>query len=107
MTGVQTCALPICLLVDFDGLISSEKIFEVEADLHRRTRGLRMVVISQYDGNAIPAAITLEQFHTHGVTIIGNIFYSENRNYTSPELYLRDRAHAAGKLAARAAGKSA
>jgi hypothetical protein len=79
------------MLVDFDGLVSSENIFEVEADLHRRTRGLRLVVVSQYDGNALPAAITLEQFQTHGVTIVGNIFYSENRNITAPDQYARTR----------------
>ena len=95
------------VLADFDGLVASEAIFEIEAELSRQIRGLRLVLISQYDGNAFAAPITLEQFHTHALTVIGNIFYSENRNYTSPELYLRDRAHAAGKVAARAAGEGA
>jgi hypothetical protein len=95
------------LLADFDGLVSSEAIFEVEAGLARQTRGLRLVTISQYDGNAFSATVTLEQFHSHALTVIGNIFYSENRNFTSPDQYARERLHAAQKIVARAAGKSA
>ena len=95
------------LLADFDGLVSSEAIFEVEADLSRQTRGLRLITVTQYDGNAFPAAITLEQFRSHAVTVIGNIFYSENRHCISPEQYAYERSRAAGHVVARAAGKSA
>ena len=95
------------LLADFDGLVSSEAIFDVEADLSRQTRGLRVIVVTQYDGNAFPAAITLEQFRSHAITVIGNIFYSENRNCISPEQYALERSRVAERVVARAAGKSA
>ena len=95
------------LLADFDGLVTSDAIFDVEADLSRQTRGLRLVAIHQYDGNAFPATVTLEQFRTHALTVIGNVFYSENRDFTSPEQYARERTRAAERVVARAAGKSA
>ena len=95
------------LLADFDGLVASEAIFDVEAELSRQTRGLRVLTISQYDGNAFPAPITIEQFQTHALTVVGNVFYSENRSFVAPEQYARERTRAALKASARAAGKSA
>ena len=53
------------------------------------------------------ATVTLEQFRTHALTVIGNVFYSENRDFTSPEQYARERTRAAERVVARAAGKSA
>lgn len=90
------------IVVDFDGMVSRESIFENEAELSQALRGKRVTVISQYDGNAFPAAITMEQFQTHAVTVVGNAFYSENRNYVAPEEYLRARrrkTHAAARVA--------
>jgi hypothetical protein len=91
------------VLVDFAGIVSHEGIFEVEAALHAAVEGMRLITISQYDGNAFPAGITLEQFQTHALTVVGNVFYSENRKFIKPEAYLRTRI-ARARSAVRAAG---
>jgi hypothetical protein len=93
------------IAVDFDGLVSTEAIFENEAKLSEAFRGKRAIVISQYDGNAFPAPVTMEQFKTHAVTVIGNAFYLENRNRVAPEEYLlirQRKAHVAAAAAAAA-----
>jgi hypothetical protein len=81
----------IRIVVDFDGLVSSDAIFENEAQLNEALRHKRAVVISQYDGNALPAPITMEQFETHALTLIGDAFFSENRNWVAPSEYLQTR----------------
>jgi hypothetical protein len=91
------------VLVDFAGVVSHEGIFQVEADLHAALADMRVITISQYDGNTFPAEITLEQFQTHALTVVGNVFYSENRKFITPEAYLRARA-ANSRVSARAAG---
>lgn len=95
------------LVVDFDGLVSTEAIFENEAELSEALRGKRIIAISQYDGNVFPAPVTMEQFHTHALTLIGNAFYSENRSCVSPEEYLRNRRRKAQVAAAAAGGTRA
>lgn len=95
------------LVADFDGLVSTEAIFENEAELSESLRGKRVVAISQYDGNAFPAPVTMEQFHTHALTLVGNAFYSENRSCIAPEEYLRNRRRKAQVAAAAAAGTRA
>src|SRR5438067_8389956 len=92
------------LLIDFDGLVSSESIFDIEAELGRSIRNLRVLTVSQYDGNAFPASVTIEQFQTHALTVVGNIFYSENRKHITPEEYVARRARKT--RVAMAAGRS-
>jgi len=94
------------IAVDFDGLVSSEAIFENEAELSQALSGQRVIVVSQYDGHAFPAAITMEQFQTHAVTLVGNAFYSENRSGVAAEEYLRTRRRKA-QVAAAATARSA
>src|SRR5947209_8391694 len=45
-------ARDVRIAVDFDGLVSTEAMFENEGELIRALRGKRVVAISQYDGNA-------------------------------------------------------
>lgn len=91
------------IAVDFDGLVSTEAIFENEAELSQALAGKRIILISQYDGNAFPAPVTMEQFQTHALTLVGNAFYSENRSRVAPEEYLRTRRRKAQVAAAAAA----
>ena len=101
-------AREVRMAVDFDGLVSTEAIFENEAELSQALRGKRIIAISQYDGNAFPAPVTMEQFQTHALTLVGNAFYSENRSCVAPEEYLRIRRRKAQvAVAAAAAARSA
>jgi DUF917 family protein len=95
------------LAVDFDGLVSTEAIFENEAELAQAVLGKLAIVVSQYDGNAFPAPVTMEQFHTHALTLVGNAFYSENRSCVSPTEYLRTRRSNQRAAAAAVAGSAA
>jgi hypothetical protein len=94
------------IVIDFDGLVSTEAILENEAELNEALRRKRAVVISQYDGNACPATATVEQFHIHALTLIGDAFYSENRSWVAPSEYLRSRRKSQAAVAA-AAGAAA
>jgi hypothetical protein len=83
------------VLVDFAGLVTHEQVFEVEADLSSSFRDLRLSHVTQYDGNCVSATVTLEQFKTHSLAVVGDAFYYENRRHISPEAYFRRRATAA------------
>jgi hypothetical protein len=85
------------LLVDFSSLVSHEQVFEVEADLSSSFAGLKLIAITQYDGNAVNAPVTVAQFSTHSIAIVGDAFYYENRKSTPPEQYIRKRAAAGAK----------
>jgi MEDS: MEthanogen/methylotroph, DcmR Sensory domain len=80
------------VLADFDGMIGKESIFELEAALASALEGLNVIYVSQYDGNGFDASVTLEQFRSHALCIMGNAFYHENRNFTPPDSYFRKRA---------------
>ena len=97
----------IRIAVDFDGLVSTEAIFENEAELNDALRVKRAVVISQYDGNAFPASVTMEQFQTHALTLVGDAFFSENQKWVSPGEYLRTRRKSQVAMAAAAAAAAA
>ncbi|HZQ91992.1 MAG TPA: hypothetical protein VFA60_09385 [Terriglobales bacterium] len=83
------------VLIDFAGLVTHEGVFEVEADLSSSFRELRLTHVTQYDGNSVSATVTLEQFKTHSLAVVGDAFYYENRRHISPEVYFRRRATAA------------
>lgn len=80
------------VLADFDGMIGKESIFELEAALASALEGLNAVCVTQYDGNGFDASVTIEQFRSHALCIMGNAFYHENRNFTPPDSYFRKRA---------------
>ena len=80
------------VLADFDGMIGKESIFELEAALASALEGLNVIYVTQYDGNGFDASVTIEQFRSHALCIMGNAFYHENRNFTPPDSYLRKRA---------------
>ncbi len=82
------------LLADFSGLVAHEDVFDVEATLSSSLHGLRLMSITQYDGNVVSAPVTVEQFKTHSLAIVGDAFYYENRRHISPEAYIRKRAAA-------------
>lgn len=82
----------IRVLADFDAVTPIERIFELEATLSTALRDLPVITLTQYDGHAVPARIAIEQFRTHALTVVGNVLYNENRNYTSPEQYFHKRA---------------
>lgn len=84
------------LLADFASWASTG-IFEIEAALSAASKGLKLMKVTQYDGASIPAPVAVEQFKTHSLTIVGDAFYYENRDYISPEAYFRKRAAAAGR----------
>ena len=48
MTGVQTCALPICdvITVDFDGVLTEEQLYDVEQEANEAV--LRNVPVSLF-----------------------------------------------------------
>ncbi len=83
---------PLRVLVDFGSIVPQENIFEAEAAVSTTLKGLRSICITQYDGRAFPAPVTIEQFRTHALAIVGNVLYHENRTYTRPENYYRMRA---------------
>ncbi len=80
------------VLADFDGMIGKESIFELEAALASALESLNVVYVTQYDGNGFDASVTIEQFRSHALCIMGNAFYHENRNFTPPDSYYRKRA---------------
>jgi hypothetical protein len=80
------------VLADFDGIIGKESIFELEGALAAALEGLNVICVTQYDGNGFDASITIEQFRSHALCIMGNAFYHENRNFTPPDSYFRKRA---------------
>lgn len=84
------------LLADFSSWAAAD-IFEIEAVLGGVCSGLKLMKVTQYDGSSVPAPIEVEQFKTHSLTIVGDAFYYENRDYISPEAYFRKRAVAAGR----------
>ena len=80
------------VLADFGSMIGKESIFELEAALASALEGLNVVYVTQYDGNGFDASVTIEQFRSHALCIMGNAFYHENRNFTPPNSYYRKRA---------------
>jgi hypothetical protein len=80
------------VLCDFGSMIGQEAIFELEGSLNSALSGLSLVTVTQYDGRGFGAPITIEQFQTHALAIVGSAFFRENRHYTSPEAYFRKRA---------------
>ncbi len=96
--AVHQAALPgvvVRLLADFSSSVPHDGVFEVEAELSSSFHGLRLISVTQYDGTAVPAPITVEQFKTHSLAIVGDAFYYENRQHIPPEAYYRKRAAAA------------
>jgi len=84
------------LLADFSSLMNPN-VFEIEAALTTAYEGLRLMKVTQYDGVSVPAPVAVEQFKTHSLTVVGDAFYYENREYISPEMYIRKRAAAGGR----------
>lgn len=82
------------LLADFDSLVGEESLFELEALLSQVLAGNEITCLSQYDGKCFRAPITIEQFQTHALCVVGNAFYHLNRDYTPPSRYLRQKAGA-------------
>jgi len=80
------------VLADFGCLIGKESIFELEAALASALEGLNVVYVSQYDGNGFDASVTIEQFRSHALCIMGNAFCHENRDFMPPNSYFRKRA---------------
>ncbi len=80
------------VLCDFGSMIGQEMIFELEGSLHSALAAPNLVSVTQYDGRGFGAPITLEQFQTHALAIVGTAFFRENRHYTPPEAYFRQRA---------------
>lgn len=80
------------VLCDFGSMIGQEAIFELEGLLNSAVAGLNLVSVTQYDGRGFGAPITLEQFQTHALAIVGTAFFRENHHYTPPEAYYRKRA---------------
>ncbi len=85
------------LLCDFDRMVGQEGIFELESRLSSSLAALDVVCVSQYDGRAFGAPITLEQFRTHALAIVGNALWQENKNYTSPHAHYKQRAATTSK----------
>jgi hypothetical protein len=85
------------LLADFGSMVSQELIFELEGALSSALANFDVVSVTQYDGRDFAASITIEQFRTHALAIVGNALYQENKKYTSPETYFRKRAAAVAK----------
>jgi len=79
------------VLCDFGSMIGQEGIFEVEGSLNSVLAGLDLVSVTQYDGRGFGAPITIEQFQTHALAIVGSAFFCENRYYAPPEACLRKR----------------
>ncbi|HYB76775.1 MAG TPA: hypothetical protein VEE85_01115 [Candidatus Bathyarchaeia archaeon] len=73
------------VLCDFGSMIGQEAVFEVESVLHSFLSGLNLVSVTQYDGRGFGAPITMEQFQTHALAIVGSAFFCGNR-YCAPLL---------------------
>jgi hypothetical protein len=80
------------VLCDFGSMIGQEAIVELEGSLNSALAGLNLVSVTQYDGRGFGAPITIDQFQTHALAIVGTAFFRENRHYNSPEAYVRKRA---------------
>jgi hypothetical protein len=85
------------VLCDFGSMIAQEAIFELEGSLNCALDKLELISVTQYNGRGFGAPITIEQFQTHALAIVGSAFFRENRHYTSPEAYFRKRAVGARK----------
>ena len=83
------------VLADFSN--SASDLFEIEASLAGCCNGLKVLKVTQYDGGSVPAPIAIEQFKTHSLTIVGDAFFYENRDFISPEAYFHKRAAAGGR----------
>ena len=79
------------VLCDFGSMIGQEAIGELEGSLNSALAGLDLVSVTQYDGRGFGAPITIEQFQTHALAIVGNAFFRENRHYAPPEAHFRKR----------------
>ncbi len=80
------------VLADFGSMVGQDMIFELEGLLNATLSGMDLVSVTQYDGRGFAAPITIEQFQTHALAIVGNAFFRENKHYTPPEAYYRKRA---------------
>ncbi len=87
--GHRYCGRVLC---DFGSMIGQEAIVELEGALNSALAGPNLVLVTQYDGRGFGAPITIEQFPTHALAIVGNAFFCENRHRAPPEAYLRKRA---------------
>jgi len=87
--GHRSCGRVLC---DFGSMIGQEAIVELEGALNSAFAGLNLVSVTQYDGRGFGAPITIEQFQTHALAIVGTAFFRENRHHASPEGYVRKRA---------------
>ena len=87
--GHRYCGRVLC---DFGSMIGQEAIVELEGALNSALAGLDLVSVTQYDGRGFGAPITIEQFQTHALAIVGTAFFCENRHYNPPEAYSRKRA---------------
>ncbi len=87
---------PVRLLLDFGAIVPQENIFDAEAAVSAMLEGLDAVCLTQYDGRAFPAPVTIEQFRTHALAVVGNVLHHENRTYTRPEKYFRYRTASGG-----------
>jgi len=72
------------VLCDFGSMIGQETVCEVESVLHSFLAGLELVSITQYDGRGFGAPITIEQFQTHALAIVGSAFFCGNRYCAAP-----------------------
>ncbi len=82
------------VLADFSGMVCQDEIFEAESELNNALCVFPVVTLSQYDGRQFSAAVTIEQFQTHALTLVGNVLVNENPGYTPPRHYRRVRAAA-------------
>jgi hypothetical protein len=85
------------MLADFGSMVGKESIFKLESALASALGQLKIVSVLQYDGTVFDASVTIEQFRTHALAIMGNAFYHENLNFTSADAYYRRRAAGARK----------
>lgn len=72
------------MLLDFGRLVAMERISEQEGLLSALTGVSGMTVLSQYDGGRVSAAVAIEQFNLHALTIVGNALYHENQRLMAP-----------------------
>jgi len=84
----RVCGRVLC---DFGSMIGQETVCEVEDLLHHHLAGLDLVSVTQYNGRGFGAPITIEQFPTHALAIVGSAFFCGNRSCGLPEDYLRNR----------------
>lgn len=80
------------VLCDFGSMIGQETVCEVESVLHSFLAGLDLVSVTQYDGRGFGAPITIEQFQTHALAIVGSAFFCGNRYYATPLPFVHKRA---------------